>query len=102
MMLLKVIWSKFAESQLDEIFERYEKIASTTVAKKLLEGIINEPTKLLKSPYIGQKEELLKDRQIEYRYLVFKSFKLIYSIDKQKGAIKIADVFDTRQTPPEN
>tara|TARA_R110002124_G_C8681428_1_gene492149 strand:+ start:324 stop:641 length:318 start_codon:yes stop_codon:yes gene_type:complete len=99
-MTLKIIWSVFAETQLDEIYEYYEKNASPRVAKKLVKGIINEPKKLIKTPLIGQEEELLKHRETEYRYLVFKNYKLIYSVDIQNGFIKIADVFDTRQNPP--
>jgi plasmid stabilization system protein ParE len=97
---LKIIWSEFAVTQLDEIYIYYEKKASTKIAKKLVHGIINESKKLIKSPLIGQEEELLKERETEYRYLVFKNYKLIYSVDNQKGLIKIADVFDTRQNPP--
>ena len=99
-MTLKIIWSEFAETQLDEIYEYYEKKASPRVAKKLVREIINEPKKLIKTPQIGQEEELLKHRETEYRYLVFKNYKLIYSVDNQNGFIKIADVFDTRQNPP--
>jgi len=95
----KIIWSEFAETQLDEIFEYYEKEASPRIAKKLLRDIINEPQKLLKAPEIGQKEQLLENRKINYRYLVFKNYKLIYSFDKNNQVIKIADVFDTRQYP---
>ena len=73
---------------------------SARIAKKLVKEIINEPKKLIKTPHIGQVEELLKQRKIEYRYLVFKNYKLIYSVDMEKGFIKIADVFDTRQNPP--
>ncbi|MFA5299051.1 MAG: type II toxin-antitoxin system RelE/ParE family toxin [Lutibacter sp.] len=98
-MVLKIIWSEFAETQLDEIYEYYEKKASLSIAKKLLKGIINEPKKLIKTPHIGQ-EELLKQRKIQYRYLVFKNYKLIYAVDTENGFIKIADVFDTRQNPP--
>jgi len=99
-MTLKIIWSEFAETQLDEIYEYYEKKASPRVAKKLVKGIIDEPKKLIKTPQIGQEEELLKHKETEYRYLVFKNYKLIYSVDIQNGFIKIADVFDTRQNPP--
>ena len=99
-MKLEIIWSEFAETQLDEIYEYYKKEASTRIAKKLLKGIINEPKKLIKTPFIGQEEELLKQREIHYRYLVFKNYKLIYSVDTENGFIKIADVFDTRQNPP--
>jgi plasmid stabilization system protein ParE len=65
-----------------------------------VKGIINEPKKLLQSPLMGQEEELLKQREIDYRYLIFKNYKLIYSVDTENGFIKIADVFDTRQNPP--
>ena len=99
-MPLKIIWSEFAETQLDEIYEYYEKKASSRIAKKLVKGIINAPKKLIKTPHIGQEEDLLKQRKIEYRYLVFKNYKLIYSVDTENGFIKIADVFDTRQNPP--
>ncbi len=98
-MALNIIWSEFAETQLDEIYNYYAKKASTKVATKLVRGIINEPKKLIESPLIGQKEELLKQRETEYRYLIFKNYKLIYSVDNQNGYIKIADVFDTRQNP---
>ncbi len=98
-MTLKIIWSEFAETQLDEIFEYYENIASSRIAKKLLTGIINEPKKLIKNPYIGQEETLLKHRKIQYRYLVYKKYKLIYSVDIDNRFIKISDIFDTRQNP---
>jgi len=99
-MAFKVIWSEFAESQLDEIYEYYKKKAGQNVAKKLLGGLIDAPEKLTSSPLIGQEEELLKERKIHYRYLIYKSYKLIYSVDTENEYIKIADVFDTRQNPP--
>ena len=99
-MTLKIIWSEFAETQLDEIYEYYEKEVSPRIAKKLVKEIINESKKLVKAPLIGQEEELLKKRKLEYRYLVFKSYKLIYFIDFENKFVKIADVFDTRQNPP--
>jgi len=43
---------------------------------------------------------MLKEKEIHYRYFVHKNYKLIFSFNKEKGFIKIADVFDTRQSPP--
>tara|TARA_R110002049_G_scaffold302135_2_gene494752 strand:+ start:695 stop:895 length:201 start_codon:yes stop_codon:yes gene_type:complete len=63
-MTLKIIWSEFAETQLDEIHDYYEKKVSPRIAKKLLKGIINEPNKLIKTPLIGQVEELLLQREL--------------------------------------
>lgn len=96
----KIIWSEFSETQLDEIYEYYERKASSGVATKIITGIVKESKKLIKANFIGQEEELLKERKIQYRYLVFNNYKIIYSVDEQNGFIKIADVFDTRQNPP--
>ena len=96
---LEVIWSEFAESQLDEIFDYYLKNAGERIAIEIIQALLNEPSRLEKDPFIGQKEELLRERKISYRYLVFKHYKIIYSVDEEKGFIKIADVFATRQKP---
>lgn len=96
-MIKQIIWSRFAETQLDDIFDYYKNKASLTIATKLVQGIINAPQKLIKALFIGKEEEFLKERTIQYRFLVFKNYKLIYSVDLEKGFIKIADVFDARQ-----
>ncbi len=98
-MKFKIIWSDFAENQLDEIYDYHKKNVSSRIATKLVKGIINETKKLLIAQSIGQEEELLKERKIKYRYLIFKNYKLIYSVDTENEFIKIADVFDTRQNP---
>lgn len=97
---MEIIWSEFSEEQLDKIFEYYEKEASINTALKIIQDILSEPEILRNTPFIGQKEPLLKEREIEYRYLIYKSFKIIYSVDEKQKAVKIADVFDTRQFPP--
>ncbi len=96
---MKVIWSNFAESQLDEIFHYYQTEASKTTALKLIKHLIDEAEKLSKTPFIGPIEELLKGRKIEYLYIVCKNYKLIYSVDLVKRQVRIADIFDTRQNP---
>ena len=98
-MEFEVIWSDFAEKQLDEIYEYYKNRASIRVAKTLLMGIINAPNLLIDTPYIGQEEESLEHRKINYRYFIHNNYKLIYYVDEKNNFIKIADVFDTRQNP---
>lgn len=100
-MEFQIIWSDQAEIQLDKIFEYYSENASIRIAVNLIRKIINEPNKLLKNPEISQREELLLDRELEYRYLVCKNYKIIYSVDSKSKLIKIADVFDSRQNPLE-
>ena len=98
-MSFKIIWSDFAETELDKIFEYYTEKASLKVAKNILKNILAEPERLFKNLELFQIEELLLDRKNVYRYIVCGNFKIIYSIDKELKLIKIADVFDTRQNP---
>jgi plasmid stabilization system protein ParE len=99
MIQFEIIWSNHAENELDKIFEYYSVFASILVAKNLIQKIVQEPNKLLSNPEISQREELLLDRENEYRYLVYKNYKIIYSVDTKAKFIKIADVFDSRQNP---
>jgi len=98
-MELKIYWTEFSEKELQNIFEYYREKASYRIAKQLIDGIYNETQKLKKQPKIGQVEELLKDRKQDFRYLLFKNYKIIYWINIQKKWIEINDVFDTRQNP---
>lgn len=99
-MELTVFWTEFAKDKLDEIFEHYKlKSRSVDVARKLVDSIIDHTIGLEKQPYIGQREELLLDRPQKFRYLVFKSYKIIYWINEPKNRIDIAHVFHTRQDP---
>ncbi|QYJ69044.1 type II toxin-antitoxin system RelE/ParE family toxin [Flavobacterium litorale] len=95
----KVVWSDFAKSELDKIFEYYCENASTNFAKKIVQKIISEPDRLINNPEISQREELLLNREIDYFSLLCDNYKIIYSVDKKLQLIKIADVFDTRQNP---
>ena len=96
---IRIIWSEFAERQLDSIFSYYHEKVGKKIAKKLIQNIIKEPDRLIEDPFIGQEESLLKGRKNLYRYLIHKNYKIIYSVDEEMAAIKIADVFDTRQNP---
>lgn len=95
----QILWSEFAENQLDEIYHYYQRKAGKRIAAKLVTGIIEATQALMETPYLGQEEELLKEREIKYRYFVYRNYKIIYSVDDENEWIKIADVFDTRQNP---
>jgi toxin ParE1/3/4 len=72
-MVFKVIWSEFSEVQLDKIYDYYNEKVNSNFASELILGIIEEPNKLLKMPYLGQEEEFLQGRKEKYHYLVFKN-----------------------------
>ena len=98
-MELKIFWTDFAKTELQNIYFYYRENASLKVAKDLVLGIENKTTILKNQPNIGQKEELLKNRRQGFRYLVFKNYKIIYWINIKENRVEISDVFDTRQNP---
>ena len=98
---LIVYWTGFAENKLEDIYTYYKKKASVSVAKKLVNGIVDKTISLEINPKIGQKEELLIARPQDFRYLVFKNFKIIYWLNEKLKRIEIANVFDCRQNPIE-
>jgi len=98
-MELAVYWTRFAENKLDDIYDYYESKAGTRIARNLISGIIDKTIGLDNNPHIGQKEEILSDRPQNFRYLIFKNYKIIYWINQNKNRIDIVNVFDTRQNP---
>jgi len=98
-MELKLFWTNFSQKELEKIYQYYREKAGTRIAKKIVNGIYNETLKLKKQPEIGQAEELLENRKQEFRYLVYKNYKVIYWINNTENRIEINDVFDTRQNP---
>ncbi|MGY6520947.1 MAG: type II toxin-antitoxin system RelE/ParE family toxin [Mongoliitalea sp.] len=96
---MTIIWSLFAEKQLDEIFDYYSKKVSHQLALKIVLELIEAPEILKRNPLVGPIEEFLKGRHIEYRYLICTNYKIIYSVDEENNCVKISDVFDTRQNP---
>ncbi|MFO7719445.1 MAG: type II toxin-antitoxin system RelE/ParE family toxin [Gillisia sp.] len=98
-MELKIYWTGFSEREMEKIYEYHREAAGSSIAKKLVDGIYNETLKLKTQPKIGKSEELLKNRKQNFRYLVFRSYKIIYWINEMENRIEINDVFDTRQNP---
>ncbi len=95
-MKYEIIWSGFAEKQIDEIYKfYYTKTKSLNIANR----IIIAPDNLKHSPEIGQREPALTNRKLEYRYIVESNYKLIYTINKEKRQVRITDIFDTKQSP---
>ena len=84
---LIVYWTQIAEDKLDDIFYYYKLKASLNVAQNLVNGIVDTTIDLNKNPQIGQREILLKDRFQEFRYLIYKNYKIIYWINENKNRI---------------
>jgi plasmid stabilization system protein ParE len=98
-MELKIYWTDFSKNELRLIFKYYQERAGSRIARRLVLGITNEVLKLRNQPEIGQREELLIDREQEFRYLICENYKVIYLVNSPENRIEITDVFDTRQNP---
>ena len=98
-MELEVFWSNFAKNKLEEIFDYYKLKAGLKVANKIINGIVNQTIGLNKTPVRGQIEDIFKDDDREFRYLVYTNYKIVYYINLKTNQIIIANVFDTRQNP---
>ncbi len=96
---LKVYWLEFAENKLKDIYSYHKLKAGKKIALKLVNGIVNSTIGLEKQPEVGQTEDSLKGRKRNFRYLVFKNYKIVYWINYEAEIIEIANVFDTRQDP---
>lgn len=96
---LKIYWTSFSKRELQNIFDYYKEAASVGIARKLIFEITHAVLKLQNQPNIGQREELLIDRKEEFRYLVYKNYKVFYWFNTMKDRIEITDIFDTRQNP---
>ena len=99
-MELEIKWTSFAKSELKKIHTYYTNNVSINTAKKIISGITKDVNVLEKHPEIGQVEELLKENEENFRFLLSKrNYKIIYWINIKNELIEIVDVFDVRQNP---
>ncbi len=95
--IVKIDWSDDAIEDLQNIHDFITQYSKNR-AQKIVERIFERIT-ILESGFvrIRQVEELLKEREFEYRYLLEDSYKIIYRITVDK--VEIVKIFDVRQNP---
>ncbi len=96
---MTVYWTQFAEDKLEDIFNYYKFKAGTRVAEKITDEIVDATLNLEKNPYLRTIEDLLSERIQNFRFSLFKSYKIIYWVEETNKIIFIANIFDTRQNP---
>lgn len=97
--IFKVLWTETALLHLKIVYDYYSLKANRSIAQKLIQKIIKASIILENNPQAGKKEELLKDRKEEFRFIVSKNYKILYWIDFNQQSVFISMVFDTRQNP---
>ncbi len=98
-MELKIIWTDFAKTELKKIFKHLKENANLRVAQNENKKIVQSTLRLIKQPEIGQIEPMLLEREIELRYLLHQTYKIIYWVNSDQNRIEILDVFETHQYP---
>jgi len=97
---MKVLWTTFAESQLDGIYD-YMQSKSQYIATEIYNEILDESAMLAFFPYMAPIEPLLSEFKEEYRSLIVRrNYKVVYFIDSET-IIYVVAVFDCRQNPEE-
>ena len=94
---MKVLWTQFAVSSLQSIYNYYQTNVSHSIAEKICSSILNGSRQLQKYPYSGSTEPFLMELGENHRYILRGNYKIIYRISNSK--VYITDVFDTRQDP---
>ena len=74
-MELEILWTQLAEDKLQDIFFYYKHKASLKIARKIINEIVDKTIDLNRNPKMGQIEDLLIEREQEFRYLVSGNYK---------------------------
>lgn len=97
MVIMKVLWTKFAINSLHDIFTYYKENVSIRIAQNIKQTILSCTRQLVKHPLSGSIETSLTDLKEEHRYVIRGNYKIIYKI--QHKNVFITDIFDTRKDP---
>lgn len=95
--MAEVIWSDIATRQLKRSIQFIHQERGKFYAELVLNNILSSVYYLEKYPEIGTIEPLLKSKKLTYRFLVVWSYKIVYSINKNK--VIISRIFHTSQKP---
>ena len=76
-MEIKILWTDFAKSAVRSIFDYYLEHVSRNLAKKLVIGIVAETKQLQYQPTMGTLEPLLENDPRQFRYILYKSYKIL-------------------------
>ena len=94
---VKIIWSDFSLDKIEEIATELEK-DSFQAAQNVVSAIYDRPNQLKTQPHSGTPEEYLKELNLDHRFLLTYSYKIIYRMVNDNTAY-ITDVFPTKKDP---
>lgn len=98
MLSFKIVWTEFAEWNLHEIYRYlFSKSKSEKIAKNYILNLVLRVEQLEKFPDSGHKEEALLEMGKDFRFLVYKNYKIVYFVSE--ATVYVTDVFHTKLDP---
>jgi plasmid stabilization system protein ParE len=94
---VEINWSPRSEQHLQRIYFFYLENATEQVALSVILRIVEKTQQLAYMPFSGGVAEEVTMGLHQYRFLVYKHFKIYYFVTAE--LIEIAGVFDCRQDP---
>lgn len=79
---IRIIFTDFADYEIDQIYSYYEINVSESIAIEILTDIYEALKRLYLFPQMGTVEPILSDMGLEVRYLVVRNHKIVYRIEK--------------------
>jgi len=94
---MRIQISKRAQAQLHQIYIYYKDSGKGMAGRRIRAAILKKIMRLKIFPEMGQEEELLKEKNKGFRYLVEGKYKIVYRV--KEDTVRIELIFDTRQDP---
>lgn len=95
---IQVIWSSEALVDLEVIYDFLAE-KSQPAAQRTIENLLARTQQLEAFPESGARQETVKNKHKEYRYLTEGNYKMIYSHQSENQVVYIEIIFDTRYNP---
>jgi len=95
---MKLKFTEFAYSQLQEICAYYSDKGYERYANKLRNRILGDAQRFTEMPEIGRKFPVTYSTY-EHRFWLIKPYRIYYKIEPDKDRIVVVYIFDARQDP---
>lgn len=98
--MVEVVWRKTAQNQRVRLLEYIRSEFGIHAALHAYSNIKHHEVLLSRHPHLGEIEQLLISKRLEYRSLVIHKYtKLVYYVNEKKGILYISALWDTRREP---
>ncbi len=94
---MQIEFTDFAKAELRKIHEYYTEVATTEIASKIINKILDDIQMLEQFPSAGVKEHQLAEMGREHKNIISGNYKVIYRIKNE--TVFITDIFNCSQNP---